>query len=134
MRRINDKIAVSEQISVSQVADIKAQDFDIVVSNRPDGEEVGQPLTKDLQKAVEDAGMEFRHIPIFSGQFTDEAVAEFRNLLQQHDRVFAYCRSGTRCAGLWALSQKAIQSADEILEQTASAGYDLSQLRAYLNK
>lgn len=39
--------------------------------------------------------------------------------------VLAYCRSGTRSATIWALSQSGLQTRDEILTAAARAGYDL---------
>ena len=134
MKAINDQISVSPQIMLSEIETIKAQGFDVVMSNRPDGEEPGQVMTGDIQAAVEAAGMRFVHIPIVSGQFTQEAVDGFKAVLESGERVFAYCRSGTRCAGLWALSQKGEQTADEILSQTSAAGYEFPQLRGYLEQ
>lgn len=132
MKKINGKVSVSEQIDLSKIAEIKAQGFSVVISNRPDGEEMGQPLTADIQAAVEAAGMKFVHIPIVSGQFTEEATIAFAKVVAEHDKVLAYCRTGTRCAALWALSQAGHATADEILEATSAAGYDFPQLRAHL--
>jgi sulfide:quinone oxidoreductase len=42
--------------------------------------------------------------------------------------VLAYCRSGTRCIMLWALSQAGKKSTADIIRQAATAGYDLSAL------
>ena len=133
MRQLTDNISVSPQIDPSQIAEIKAAGFEVVMSNRPDGEEFGQPLTADIKSAAEAAGMTFIHLPIVSGQFTVEAIADMA-IAVDRKKVFAYCRSGTRSAGLWALSQKGNLSADEILEKTSAAGYDFAQLRPYLSE
>ncbi len=132
MKHINENVTVSPQIDLNEIADIKAQGFNIVMSNRPDGEEIGQPLTADIQAAVESAGLKFVHIPIISGQFTQEAIDGFAEVVGANDKVFAYCRTGTRCAALWALSQAGRASADDILGATSAAGYDFPQLRAHL--
>ncbi|MEY3954790.1 MAG: hypothetical protein RL229_190, partial [Pseudomonadota bacterium] len=47
--------------------------------------------------------------------------------------VFAYCRTGTRCSTLWALSHAKKLPIDEILNKTQIAGYDLSPLLDRLN-
>ena len=132
MKNINDHVTVSPQIAISEIATLKAQGFDVVISNRPDGEEIGQPLTADIQAAVEAAGMKFVHLPIVSGQFTQEAADGFGEVVANNNKVFAYCRTGTRCAALWALSQAGKASADDILGATSSAGYDFPQLRGFL--
>ena len=46
--------------------------------------------------------------------------------------VLAYCRSGTRSATLWALSQSGKRSAEEILGMAADAGYDLGGIAGAL--
>ena len=117
---------------IDEIVKLKSHGFEVVMSNRPDGEEPGQPLADDIRAAVEGAGMEFIHIPIISGQFTQEAADQFGEVVSKYKKVFAYCRTGTRSAALWALSQADNLSADEILEATASAGYDLPQLRGFL--
>jgi sulfide:quinone oxidoreductase len=48
--------------------------------------------------------------------------------------VLAYCRSGTRSATLWALSQAGKAPADKIVSQAAEAGYDMSPFRAALER
>ena len=68
-------------------------------------------------------------LPIVSGVVTEEAADRFRQALDQMPGpILAYCRSGTRCAILWALSQAGTQSPDDILKATSDAGYDLSAL------
>ena len=44
--------------------------------------------------------------------------------------VFAFCRTGTRCSTLWALSQANNMSVDDILGAAAEAGYNLSDQQA----
>jgi uncharacterized protein (TIGR01244 family) len=39
----------------------------MVVNNRPDGEEPGQPLGVEIEQAATAAGMEYRSIPIIRG-------------------------------------------------------------------
>ncbi|MBT6544024.1 MAG: TIGR01244 family phosphatase, partial [Rhodobacteraceae bacterium] len=46
--------------------------------------------------------------------------------------VLAYCASGTRSTVIWALGQIGTLPVDEILNQAAQAGYDLSGLRPTL--
>ena len=41
--KLTDKVAVSGQISPTQVASIASQGFRVIVNNRPDGEDPGQP-------------------------------------------------------------------------------------------
>jgi sulfide:quinone oxidoreductase len=47
--------------------------------------------------------------------------------------VLAYCRSGTRCAALWCLSQAGKRPLPDILARAQAAGYDMTAVmhRAY---
>ena len=107
-RQITDDYSVSGQIIPEEVAAIKAAGFRSVICNRPDGEQPGQPPADSVRAAAEAAGLEFRHIPVVSGQITEENVADQAAALETlPGPVFAYCRSGARCANLFALAKEA---------------------------
>lgn len=107
-RQIAEDYAVSPQISVEDVAAIKAAGFKSVICNRPDDEDPGQPSAETIQKAVEAAGLEFLWIPAISGQLTQQNVEDQADALQAlSGPVFAYCRSGARCTNLYLLVQQA---------------------------
>ncbi len=100
-RQISEDYTVSPQISVEDVAAIKAAGFRSVICNRPDNEDAGQPSADTIRRAVEAAGLAFRHVPVISGQMTPQNVeAQAKALDELEGPVFAYCRSGTRCANL----------------------------------
>lgn len=102
-RQITENYAVSPQISVADVALVKQAGFKSVICNRPDDEDAGQPPHAEIQAAVEAAGMQFRWVPVISGQMTPENVADQAAALEElPEPVFAYCRSGTRCTNLFA--------------------------------
>lgn len=102
-RQITEDYAVSPQIGVDDVVLIKEAGFRSVICNRPDGEDPGQPDAEDIKTAVEAAGLEFRWVPVISGQMTPQDVeAQAKALDELPGPVFAYCRSGTRCTNLYA--------------------------------
>lgn len=103
IRQIADDYSVSPQISVEDVAAIKAAGFRSVICNRPDNEDPGQPSAAEIGAAVKAAGMDFRWVPVVSGQMTIENVEDQGKALDElAGPVFAYCRSGTRCTNLYA--------------------------------
>lgn len=103
IRRISDEYSVSPQIQPQDVAAIKAAGFRSVVCNRPDNEDPGQPGHETIRKAVEEAGLAFKWVPVISGQMTADNVAEQAAALEElPGPIFAYCRSGTRSANLYA--------------------------------
>ena len=124
---------VSGQIAPEDIAAAVAAGVTMIVNNRPDGEEPGQPAGEVIRAAAEAAGLDYRHIPV-AGGFSQGQVTEMAEALAQAEgKVLAFCRSGTRSTYLWALA-RASQGVDgnTLFAQAAAAGYDLSPLRQYL--
>ncbi len=133
IRRINDQISVSEQITPGDVSAIVAAGFQTVINNRPDGESPNQPTRAAIRAEVEKAGLRFVDIPFTSGRQSADDVAAFAaTLADSAGPVFAYCRTGTRSATIWAMSQAGRLPVEQILAEAGSAGYDLSPLRPAL--
>jgi len=130
---INDQLTVSGQILPQEVSTLVERGFKTLICNRPD-EEVEEALQSSaLEAAAKAAGLNFRYLPIYPGQFTEEMADEMRTVMTELDGPFyAYCRSGTRSCTLWALSQAGILDAQDIIAQAAAGGYDLSGMAAYL--
>jgi len=128
-RRLSDELSVSPQISVADVAEIVAAGFRSIVCNRPDGESGDQVSFGEVEVAAKAAGLEIALQPIVSGQLTEADGAQFGEIVAGLPKpVLAYCRSGTRCTMLWALSQATEKPSNEIIERAAQAGYDMSAL------
>jgi len=106
-RVISDNYSVSGQILPEDIAAVKAAGFNSIICNRPDNEQPGQPSADSVKEAAEAAGLEFRYIPVVSGQMTEQNVADQAVALKGlKGPVFAYCRSGARCTNLYALVQE----------------------------
>ncbi len=106
-RQISEDYSVSGQITPDEIEAVKAAGFKSVICNRPDDEQPGQPSAESVKKAAEAAGLEFRYIPVISGQITEQNVAQQAEALDELEGpVFAYCRSGARCTNLYGLIQE----------------------------
>ncbi len=126
-RKLTDELSVSPQIEPEELQDIRAAGFKSIICNRPDEEGADQPLFREIADAASAAGLEVRHQPVVSGRMSDEDAAAFAKLLKELPKpVLAFCRTGTRSASLWALSQATARPLPEILERTRAAGYDMS--------
>ena len=120
-------LAVSPQIAVADLPAIKAAGYRSIICNRPDGEAADQPTYEEIAKAADHLGLEARYLPIVAGIVADEDATEFGDALTGlPGPALAYCRTGTRSATLWSLSQAADQSAADILATTKAAGYDMA--------
>ncbi|MEA3061202.1 MAG: hypothetical protein QOJ94_983 [Sphingomonadales bacterium] len=128
MKRLDETTWVAGQIAP---ADIAALDVRIVVNNRPDGEEPGQPPSADIGAAARAAGLDYRDIPI-SGAISAAQVEAMAQALDVGPALL-FCRSGTRSTWLWALA-RASRGADpgQLAAAAAEAGYDLGPLLPYL--
>lgn len=133
MIALDDKIFVAGQIHPANLPAIAAAGVTLVINNRPDGEEFGQPAGAEIEAAARAAGLDYRHIPVAGGLSPDQVSAMAEALEGAAGKALAFCKSGTRSTYLWALA-RAGQGVDgaQIFEQAAQAGYDLSPLRAYL--
>ena len=127
-RRVTDDFSAAPQISLTDVAEAGRQGFRTLISNRPDGEEPGQPSAAEIGAAAVAAGLAFHHIPV-RGAPTPDQVEETRIVLQDAEEpVLAFCRSGTRSIVTWSLSQATSGAMDrgELVSLGRQAGYDLS--------
>ena len=135
IRRIDDRVSVAPQIAAEDIAAIKAAGFRVVVNNRPDGEEPGQPTGDAIAEACADAGLAYHAIPVTHAGFTHPQVVDMIEVLAEADgAVLAYCRSGTRSCHLWALAQAGVgEEPKTVIAAAAAAGYDISGARPLLD-
>jgi len=127
IRKIDRAISVSPQIGPADIAAIKKAGFRSIICNRPDGEGADQPGFGEIEAKAQKAGLEAIYMPIQSGMVRDEDAEKFGAALQDlPGPVFAYCRTGTRSATLWSLSQANAKPLSDILAATKAAGYDMN--------
>lgn len=127
IRKITDEVSVAPQLLPGDMAAAAAQGFRSVICNRPDGEAADQPTFDEVEAAAQAAGLQTRYMPIVSGKVRDEDAEDFgRALVELPGPVLAYCRTGTRSATLWSLSQAGTRDTAAILAATRDAGYDMA--------
>ena len=125
---------VSGQIGPSDMAALKARGVAMIVNNRPDGEEPGQPSGADIEAAALAAGIGYRHVPVDNAGLSPDRIAAMAEAIEASGgRMLAFCRSGTRSTYLWALARaRAGEDAGELIAKAAAAGYDISPIRPHL--
>jgi sulfide:quinone oxidoreductase len=128
-------VVVASQLTAGDVIAARAAGFSTIISNRPDGEEPGQPMAAELAATAEQQGIRFVHIPVSGGRFPAEAVrAMGEALATSAGPVLAYCRSGARSATIWALASAGRVAADSLIASARTAGVDLEPLRERLTR
>ena len=126
-RQLDDKTLVSGQIHPDDVPALKDLGVTLIVNNRPDNEDVGQPEGDDIEAAAKAAGIDYRHVPIARGLGPSdvEAMREAMHALGE-GKLFAFCRSGNRSTLAWAVAKSEDGTSREELESCVSqAGFDL---------
>jgi len=127
-RRVTNELSVAPQISVDDVGEAARLGFKLIINNRPDGEQPGQPASAEIEAAARAAGLDYAHIPVVGGP-TPAQVAEERAVLEAaKGPVLAFCRSGTRSIVTWSIGQAeaGARSRGDLIGLGQAAGYDLS--------
>ena len=131
MRRLDQTTFVSgRQLTVGDMDEAAAQGIRLIVNNRPDGEEPGQPARAEIEAAARAAGLDYRHIPI-AGGFPPERIEadggrRWRQragarLLPVRDALDLSLGAGPGAGGG--------AGGGERRSAAAAAGYDLSPIR-----
>jgi uncharacterized protein (TIGR01244 family) len=134
LRRIDERVCVAGQILPEEIEVLKAGGVTMIVNNRPDGEEPGQPPSANMEAAARAAGLDYRHIPVAGGLLAPQVQAMAEALDAAEGQVVAFCKSGTRSAYLWALARaESGEAPEELMQKAVVAGYDLTPIWRYLS-
>ncbi len=135
-KKVTDTVSVSPQIGKADIDAAAEAGFSLIINNRPDGEEGGQPKNDDLAAYAQEKGLKWATIPVVGGQLTFESIEMMAMALKDADGpVLAFCRSGTRSCTLWSLAQALTGTMEtkDILAHAAKAGYDVSGMAPTLD-
>ncbi len=129
MKRLNDDLTVSPQMPIEALDHIAQAGFKTIICNRPDNEDPGQPPFSAVKARAEELGLTAVFQPVMSGNVQDGDADAFAKALNESPKpVFAYCRTGTRCAILWSLANAGKMPVEDIVKTAADAGYEMSGL------
>jgi uncharacterized protein (TIGR01244 family) len=122
IRELDERTLVSGQVAPHEVAGLAGQGITVLVNNRPDAEEEGQPFASEIEEAAAQAGIAYRFIPIFRGIGPADVEAM---QAAEGGKLLAFCRSGTRSALAVALAKREEgASAEDVSSCLVSAGFD----------
>ena len=133
MTPLDDKVLVAGQIDPPSLQALGDHGVTMIVNNRPDHEEPGQPSSAEMEKAAQQAGLGYRHIPVAGGFTAGQIEAMAEAIAASDGKLLAFCKSGTRSTWLWALARsREGADAETLIAKAAMAGYSLEPLRLYL--
>ena len=135
-RTIDERVSVFGQIEPADLEAARAHGFAMIVNNRPDGEQPGQPTGAAIEAAARAAGLAYVAIPVDHSGFGPDQVEAMAQALERADGpVLAFCRSGTRSTFLWALARARLgDPAEALIAKAAGAGYDISPIAGALKE
>lgn len=125
-RALDDHTLVCGQIQPGDVPRLAAEGVTMIVNNRPDHEDPGQPHSSEIEEAAARAGIGYRHVPILRGIGPGDVEAMKEALDEASGgKTLAFCRSGTRSAMVCALAQREMGvERGEVERRLAAAGFD----------
>ena len=126
-KQLDERTLVAGQVEPGDIAALAAQGVTMIINNRPDGEDQGQPRSSDIEAAAAAAGVGYRHVPIARGLGPSDIEA-MREAMHEAagGKLLAFCRSGNRSTLAWAVakSEDGMPRA-EIERHVADAGFNL---------
>ncbi|MEM1396219.1 MAG: TIGR01244 family sulfur transferase [Pseudomonadota bacterium] len=125
---------VSPQITAEDVARAKEFGVTLIINNRPDGEEPGQPKGEMIAAAAKANGLAYVEIPIGRTGVTERHLDDFDKAQNGAGKTLAFCRSGMRSTIVWAMAKaRAGEDVASLIQSAADAGYDISGQEALLH-
>lgn len=135
--QLTDQLYISSQINSKKDAEeAVALGIQTIICNRPNGEEPNQPTFTEVSTWFSESGIcNLISQPVSTPDINLTDAQTFNQALTNNPGpILAYCRTGTRCSILWALSQiqKGTDAAECIAEIKQKTGLDLTHLEAKL--
>ena len=135
IRPLDERYAVSPQITPEDIAAIAEAGFTTVIDNRPDTEIPPELHAEALRPALEAAGISLVFNPVTGGALTMDNVTAQRDAIDgDSGKVLAYCASGNRSSIVWALALAGRRPTDELVAAGAQYGYQVPQFRDMIEK
>lgn len=128
-RPLTQDVAVAPQIALADLKAAAEAGYRTIVSNRPDGEDPGQPTAAEVAAEAEANGLAFVHLPFQGTNMTPDQVKALAGLLAAPEtgKVLAFCRSGTRSSIIYSAAAVANgKPLPEVIGDAAKGGYDLA--------
>lgn len=126
--RITDRLFVSAQPAIGEIAALPGQGVTTLINNRPDDEDALQPGTSAEAEAAGAAGLAYRHIPVTGPTITADAIHAFGNAVETAPGpVLAHCKGGTRSLTLFVLHEvlSGRMTPEEVVPFGERHGFDL---------
>jgi uncharacterized protein (TIGR01244 family) len=131
---IASNVFLTSQLEPKTVRFLKTRGIMAIVDLRPDGEEIGQATSAQMESAAKANGMSFHYIPVPHESIPESAVNALQRVLseEQNRDTVLYCRTGRRAVRTFALAEASRQDGlpeAEILKAVESARFPVDDLK-----
>ncbi len=127
---ITDEFSVSGELTEQDFTTLNKLGVSMLINARPDNENDGQKNDEDFKILCEAHGIEYVHVPVKPGQYSQNDIEKVANAFNAASgKVHGLCKTGARAAHLWALSQKEAKCFDELQKKAQAQGYDLTMIK-----
>ncbi|SFW15539.1 TIGR01244 family sulfur transferase [Nitrosovibrio sp. Nv17] len=107
LTHLDHHFSTSPQISLEDLAHIKAAGFHSIVCNRPDEEDGGvHPDHRQMEAEATRMGLAFAYVPVTPGRIGPVEIKDFRSAIAGlPGPILGYCRLGIRSRILYERSR-----------------------------
>jgi uncharacterized protein (TIGR01244 family) len=131
MRAVTPAIAIADQPTEADLAELKKQGFSGVVNLRNDGEP-DQPLNPSVEgEKARALGLDYLHYGVGAAPLTEDGVTSVCDFIEQHaqgaSKVLVHCRRGPRAVALVLLQQARANkwTASEVVAKGKAMGLEV---------
>lgn len=135
IRKLNNNLFVADQLLLRDLNDLSQYGINSIICNRPD-DEGEEHLSSDFagKKSLE-LNLNFKYLPVNSANITEKDVENQRQAIKDLPLpILMYCKSGTRCATLWALTEANGQNNDKLIKNIEETGLNSNHVKYYINR
>jgi len=133
--QLEKNVFVASQLTEDDFAEIAARGIRTIVNNRPDGEAEDQLASEHAEVVALRHGFVYRHLPVTNYDVTEDGpvAAQAEAMRTLPGPILFFCRTGNRSSILWAQASAARLGTDTVLARAAEAGFDLEELREFID-
>ena len=85
--QLNRQLSASGQLTVDDIPNLAEKGIELLVCNRPDGEDIGQTPFNEIKQAAEAAGMNTGLLAFSSYQITNNDRDQLVELINTHQKI-----------------------------------------------
>jgi len=112
LSQIDTGVYAAGQLHDGDFEELARQGVKVIVNNRPDGEEPGQPTAGRGAELAAKYGMSYHYIPVGREGPTEQAVDQMAEVLKESQgTMVAHCRSGARSTSIYQMAKARLQGA-----------------------